>query len=148
MMRDDERLLDVISTLINVFLVNERAFPPAEGRLPFNPVDFNTIRLVAEGPVRPSAVAAHLSVSATTMSSVVGRLERRGILARRSDPHDQRAKLLYLTTEGQAVCDAIRRQDLANMRVILDAVPAPDRPAFLGAMDRIADKLRRVEAKG
>ncbi|MGF7236814.1 MAG: MarR family winged helix-turn-helix transcriptional regulator [Frankia sp.] len=47
------------------------------------------------------SLAARLDYDASNLSTVVDRLERRGTVERRSDPHDRRVKALVLTAEGE-----------------------------------------------
>src|SRR5262245_53200973 len=54
----------------------------------------------------PSELASLLGMAPTTMSSVLGRLERRGLVERLRDPNDGRRYVLRLTDEGMRLRNA------------------------------------------
>lgn len=64
----------------------------------------------AEG-LTAQALAARLRVSAATVSGLVGRLERRGLVRRERSATDRRSKELLLTDEGVAL---LQRLDTAG----------------------------------
>jgi len=59
------------------------------------------------GTCTASQLAAAAGVPATTMTSVLDRLEHRGMIGRGSLPGDRRAVQVSLTTEGRDVAAAI-----------------------------------------
>jgi DNA-binding MarR family transcriptional regulator len=67
--------------------------PPHANVFPFVP---------AEG-IQVSELAKLASVRKQTMAQAVEQLERAGYLERRPDPHDRRARLVFLTAKGRAV---------------------------------------------
>ena len=70
--------------------------------------DFDVMRIVACTPsCRVYDIAEQLSVTVGGISKAVDRLERRGHVARRSNPEDRRSSLIELTPEGaQALAGA------------------------------------------
>lgn len=81
-------------------------------------IDFSTfilLKTVAHlGPMRLSALAAELSLDASTVSRHVKSLEDAGLLERTSDPDDGRAFQVALSDEGAARIEAAgaRRREL------------------------------------
>jgi DNA-binding MarR family transcriptional regulator len=57
---------------------------------------------------RPSDLAARLRMSKQSVNYLLGELERRGYLERRSDPDDLRSKRIHLTDRGRALIPVIR----------------------------------------
>lgn len=55
-----------------------------------------------DGGVTPTQLAALMALPATTVSSIVARLERRGHLMRVPNPDDGRSYRIQLTTAGQS----------------------------------------------
>jgi DNA-binding MarR family transcriptional regulator len=68
------------------------------------------------GPLTIGALAERLAVTQQAVSKSVVDLEKRGYLSRETDPADARARLVVLTSRGEAVIAASRRQ-----RAALDA---------------------------
>ena len=64
-------------------------------------------------PMTQLATATHLD--AATMTGVVGRLERLGLVARARSLHDRRVVLVRVTPRGEAVVAAVKRTRDAHM---------------------------------
>lgn len=58
------------------------------------------VALVAKGAPRLGALADFLAMDQTTVTAAVKALEGRGLVERRADPDDQRARLVALTEAG------------------------------------------------
>lgn len=79
-------------------------------------------RVSQEGPIRLTALAAKEGVSQPSMTQLMQRLERAGLVARVPDPDDGRACLLGITAQGQALLDdrrRLRRERLAELLTTL-----------------------------
>jgi DNA-binding MarR family transcriptional regulator len=57
---------------------------------------------------RPVDLAAQANMTKQALNYLLGQLEARGYLERRSDPHDLRSKRVYLTDRGEATREVIR----------------------------------------
>jgi DNA-binding MarR family transcriptional regulator len=109
---------------------------------------------LVEGPVTIGALAERLEVTQQAASKSVADLERRGYVARTADPDDARARLVALTSRGQAAIEASRRGRAALVAELAERlgprrVEAANRllgdvVAELGASDAV--RGRRVRA--
>src|SRR3954468_14723177 len=72
------------------------------------------------GPQRVTALAAAEAVAQPTMTTLVGRLEREGYVARHADPDDGRAALIELTPDGREVLDRLGAERSALLEGLLD----------------------------
>ncbi|MEO9598942.1 helix-turn-helix domain-containing protein [Parasphingorhabdus sp.] len=54
---------------------------------------------IADGEVRPSAIASKLGISRQAMSQALSEMVDRGIVVLTDDPNDRRAKIICLTKE-------------------------------------------------
>lgn len=142
MTRAAESLLLGIRTVLRVFTVDETRFPAAEGRIKYNPVDFQTLYFLSEHPgCKNAELAKFLGIAATSAQSVCDRLIRRGFVERDRSDTSQRAVALSLTDEGESIIAAIHLQDLANCERMLKALPADERRAFVSQVTAIARAL-------
>ena len=57
--------------------------------------------LFGQDGLRMGELARRARLSKQTMTSMIGRLERDGLVARRADPRDARASLIFLTTRSR-----------------------------------------------
>ena len=81
-------------------------------------------RIETEGPARLTSLAAAVSVSQPSMTQLVQRLERQGIVRRTRDPNDGRGCLVSITDAGRALVRERRRrlrQRLAELLMTLSA---------------------------
>ncbi|GAB5449282.1 MarR family winged helix-turn-helix transcriptional regulator [Gymnodinialimonas sp.] len=147
-MSHPETLLIAVGTLLREFHVNERAFPSAEGQIPYSPHVFAALGFIAGTPgARATDLAEFLGLTATTASSLITRLVGRGVVEKRRHPEDGRALALYLTAEGEDLFAAIRRQDMRNMEVMLSALSAPEQAQFVEMMTRVAERVAEAAAE-
>ncbi len=73
--------------------------------------EINALGNLASGGSRTvSALAAAAGVRSTTMSSILDRLEQRGLIRRRTVAGDRRAVRIELTAAGQTAAAAVRRE--------------------------------------
>jgi DNA-binding MarR family transcriptional regulator len=100
------------------------------------------IRIVGKFPgIAAGQLAAVLRIHPGTLSTAIARLEKRGLLLRERDEHDQRRVVLALTAKGRSFdVPAPRTIESAAARV-LKRVSARDRAATLRCLHAIIDEL-------
>ncbi len=94
-------------------------------------------RVCREGPIRLTTLAAMEGVSQPSMTQLVQRLERLGLVARLADPDDGRAALIGLTSHGQALLDDRKRMRRDRLRTLLETL-TPDEESALWLSARVA----------
>ena len=94
------------------------------------------------GPQRITALAASEAVAQPTMTTLVGRLERDGLVTRDPDPGDARAVLVSLTPEGLMRLKRIREARAAAIEARLAELDPDERAALAAAMPAL-EKLAR-----
>ena len=62
--------------------------------------------LLHKGPLTITEIQAKVPLATGSMTAAVDRLDRKGLVSRRDDPSDRRAKILELTPEGKRVVEA------------------------------------------
>jgi DNA-binding MarR family transcriptional regulator len=82
------------------------------------------VPLYEEDGLRPGELARRARLSKQTMTELVRRLERDGLVERRADPSDGRASLVYLTSRSRAfepiVAEVLADLDLLARRRLDD----------------------------
>ncbi|GAA1292576.1 hypothetical protein Psi02_50080 [Planotetraspora silvatica] len=80
------------------------ALTAALADLDLTPSEINTLANLGDGRARNvRALSADTGTRATTLTGVLDRLERRGLLTRELDPNDRRSFRLALTEQGRGV---------------------------------------------
>jgi DNA-binding MarR family transcriptional regulator len=114
-------------------------------------------RLHREGPSRLTALAAKEGVSQPSMTQLIQRMERQGLVSRLTDPDDGRAALVVITTAGEAVLEQrkqLRRERLAELLRTLTETEASAMALacevalpILQRLSRHADTTSRADAE-
>ena len=75
------------------------------------------------GTAEPSALATAVGTRPATLTGILDRLERRGLVTRGTRPHDRRAVLIELTPAGRRSARTIAAAIDDLERRALDALP-------------------------
>jgi DNA-binding MarR family transcriptional regulator len=97
------------------------------------------------GPRRITELAASEAIAQPSATTLVGRLERDGLVRRQPDPDDARAVRVHLTEEGRERLSAMRAQRAAAMDERLAALTPAERAALEAALP-VLDKLMGHDA--
>jgi DNA-binding MarR family transcriptional regulator len=94
----------------------------------------------AQAPGVPlGTVARHLALPSSSASVLVKDLARRGFVARRRDPRDERRLSLVLTRRGAARVAADSVLDPERLTAALQALGATERRALVAAFERVGE---------
>lgn len=84
------------------------------------------------------------SVKASTITSVVGNLERKGFLRRQPDEQDGRRKDLLLTAKGENVQQELIRAFEETERQIAQGLSTEEQESLRQTLDRVCRNLRET----
>ncbi|OEV04293.1 MarR family winged helix-turn-helix transcriptional regulator [Streptomyces oceani] len=92
-----------------------------------------------------SSMASAVALDTSTMADIARRLERRGLLERRTAADDGRRKLLYLTSEGERVLrEANDRARALDERLLESYPPGDERAELLRQLTALADHWEKL----
>ena len=95
--------------------------------------------LERHGPLRLTALADQVRIAPRSTTQVIDGLEQRGLVERRPDPLDRRARLVALTGEGQRISELIRSARHTEAERLFGGLSPSDRET----LTRILHQLRR-----
>jgi DNA-binding MarR family transcriptional regulator len=72
-------------------------------------------------------LARYLKLEKSSVTGLIDRAERRGLVERSTAPHDGRAVHVRLTAEGRRLAEQLTAQVNESLAGLLDALPARDR---------------------
>ena len=98
------------------------------------------------GAVRQTVLAERMGIEAMTLSGYLDRLEARGLVERRPDPSDRRAKLVVLTDKADDVLARVQTVAVALREDVSRAVGVADWAALNAALRTIRDRLGELRA--
>ncbi len=106
------------------------------------PQRFTVRMLGAEGPLSAGELAEHLELHPSTLTGVLARLVRSGLVARTVHPGDGRRAVLALTEAGKRV----DRRQAGTVEAAVRAALSETSPADRAAARRVLEKI--VQALG
>ena len=101
-------------------------------------------RLERAGPVRLTLLAAAEGVAQPSMTQLVQRLERQGLIMRVGDAVDGRVTLIGISDAGREVLAARRRSRDARLADLMATLPDEDQRALAAAMRVVAPLVQRM----
>jgi DNA-binding MarR family transcriptional regulator len=104
--------------------------------------------LVLEGSAAPAQVSALLEVSPATMTGIADRLERAGMIVRRTDDRDHRGRTLSPTTAGQAVVRQLMASDVAADADLLVGLSSEELAGLELGLTGMLRQLRATDRTG
>jgi DNA-binding MarR family transcriptional regulator len=104
------------------------------------PVQYGLLTALSfRGALDQGSLAEELGLDRTTTAEVLSRLEKRGLVTRRPNPRDRRAKLATITRRGRALTAAM----FSGMQRAQDRMCAPltqkERDALMGTLARLIE---------
>jgi DNA-binding MarR family transcriptional regulator len=99
------------------------------------------------GVMTGKAIGAHTHMHKTKVSRAVALLEKRKLLARRSNRADMRESFLSLTGAGQAIYEELAPHALDFARRLTEILTPSDRDAFQRALQQITDRSAQLVAE-
>jgi len=102
------------------------------------------LRLVGRSPgIAAGELAGILRVHPSTLTGLLRRLGRRGLLVRRADTLDARRALFTLTPKGEAI-DGLRRGTVEGaVRAALESLPDREVQVAASVLDTLARSMER-----
>ncbi|GAA1979893.1 MarR family transcriptional regulator [Isoptericola halotolerans] len=137
----DLRAMGTLARFARLHLVGGRAVDAVFAAHGLDRGEFDVLaglrRTGAPYELSPSHLADILLITRAGMTKRIDRLERRGLVTRRSAPDDRRSLLVGLTPDGLAVVDAAVTDHARNETRLLDLLTEGEAQAF----DTILRKL-------
>jgi DNA-binding MarR family transcriptional regulator len=102
--------------------------------------------LLADGPARMSELADGLGVTPRTVTELVDGLERDGLVERKDDPTDRRARVVSLTDTGRDVDALAKTARNQAVDAIFADLPEDQRVGLAQALSTLNASLARMPA--
>ncbi|MFD7157156.1 MarR family winged helix-turn-helix transcriptional regulator [Kribbella sp. NPDC059898] len=129
-----------------VFRQYAKASAAALEGLPGGPRGYQVLATTSsEGPKRQLDLAAQLGVDRTVMTYLLDDLERAGLVQRRPDPADRRARLIAPTEQGYEVMCDLERRLRATEDQLLGILDESERASFRMLLQRLAMKANAID---
>jgi DNA-binding MarR family transcriptional regulator len=108
-------------------------------RVPGGPRGYLVLATAGRGqPSSQLALAQHLGVDRTVMTYLLDDLEQAGLVERRPDPADRRARRVLMTEAGRALLAELREELGHAEERLLEPLDEQDRVTFRSLLQRLA----------
>lgn len=102
--------------------------------------------IAAQEGERQTRIAERMGIEPMTACGYIDRLEKQGLVARRADPQDRRAKQVVTTEAAGELIEAIAAETAAMREDILWGLSASDRETMLAGLRDTRANLRSLLA--
>ncbi len=136
---------DLLVALLQVQSLMERRSESFFQPFGLTGAQFNILNLLAyhEGRMDQAALVEQLLVGKSSISIVLNRMVRDGLITREEHPKDRRQVVLVLSAKGRALWRKISPRYEAGVEETLGALPAARRRQFLDDLKVLDESLRR-----
>jgi len=101
-------------------------------------LDLHMLQVIADrGEVEVKALREHFRLPRSSVTSVINRLEERGLIVRRIHPHDRRSYLLAVTAAGQKVQEEHSQRDRQMARSFLLPLSRAERAMLVELLGKV-----------
>lgn len=122
---------------VSVFLSECAAFD-------LTPLQFTVLSTLAHvGPQDQAAIGGYAALDRTTVSVVVRKLERRGLIRRRVMEEDRRSRLITITPNGEALLRAAMPAVEAAQERMVSPLTGAERDRLIALLRKMADGNNR-----
>ncbi len=110
-------------------------------------VRYHILKSLERGCLHPSDISSALSVKKNTLSELLDRMVRDGLVRRDVDSDDRRKIALRITGAGRSMSRTYEKNLIDNIRHFLDGLEADDRRDLVRAMESVVRILERHDKK-
>ena len=99
------------------------------------------IAIETHGPMQQKDLLDHARVEQPTMTSLLARMERDGLIVRKADPSDARARLVSLTPRAKGVITRVKRAMSDVVESALAGIDAKEQAVLMKTLQKIVTNL-------
>ncbi len=109
--------------------------------LKISPINWAFLGIVNdhEDGIRPSEAAEILGVEAPFITSMINDLRKKGLIADKSHPEDNRVKMVQLTQKGRKFVESTESQLRTQMKVLVKDISPKEFADYLYVLKKIID---------
>src|SRR5262245_29992831 len=124
MPRSRQAVIAEAGNAMQAYQRSTQAFDDAVGRaLDLNPTDLRCLDWLADGPKSAGQLSDGTGLSSAATTTLIDRLERRGLVRRVADPRDRRRVVVEMTPEAATAVGRLYGPLVAEGAALLDGIP-------------------------
>ncbi len=110
-------------------------------------IQVQVLRALRDGPQTLGRLGQSIGLSPTSVTRVVDRLERRGLVSRRRESDDRRLVCLHLEPAGERLMGAIRIIRGSDIHLAVEAMTSQERRQLTASLRRLVELARAASAQ-
>ncbi|GAA4666382.1 MarR family winged helix-turn-helix transcriptional regulator [Amycolatopsis dongchuanensis] len=130
---------DVVDMLVQTAFATMAVLNRVAAEHDLSLTQLRVLGILRDRRLRMSVLADYLGLDKSTMTGLVQRAAKRGLLARAPSPGDGRAVEVFLTPDGVALAQSGRDQVARALAPLTAALPPADRRRLQGLLARMLD---------
>ena len=152
--KGDTNAMRAFREFLRVFGLVERAMQPYFARFGISGSQWGVLRNLhrAENDgatgLRVSVLSERLLIRPASVTGVVDRLERAGLVARESDPTDHRAKYVRLTKSGRHLVERVLTSHQRQIENVFGGLRMEEQVRLHGLLSRLGEHLEGLTGVG
>jgi len=116
--------------------------------LGLGPSDFEALEvLIHKGPLPVNALGQKIRFTSGSISVAIDRLEAKGLVERKDDPADRRARIVHLTEPGRKLIECAFREHAAALDHATSGLSETERTTALRLLKKLGTKAARLQPR-
>lgn len=133
----DEKPLPEVEALARISFVTNARIEEGASRAGLSITQLRLLGILRDREPTINELTVHLGLDKSSVSGLVIRAERRGLVGRTPDDHDGRAIRVHLEPSGRAIIDAASAQFDGDMTQIFSTLSEVERAQWLALTTRL-----------
>ena len=93
--------------------------------------------LLHKGPLTITAIQAKVLLASGSMTAAVDRVEKKGLVVRKTTPTDRRARLLELTPEGRRTATALFEKHARDLETLMSVLSDAEKQRLYALLKKL-----------
>jgi MarR family transcriptional regulator, 2-MHQ and catechol-resistance regulon repressor len=110
--------------------------------------DFGALEvLLHKGPLPVNALGQKIRLTSGSISIAIDRLEEKGLVERKDDPEDRRARIVHLTAQGRKLIECAFTEHAAAMEHATSGLSGTERTSTIRLLKKLGTKAAALQPK-
>lgn len=132
----------LVDALVQTSFATMAVLTKAAADLDLSLTQLRVLAILRDRRLRMTALAGYLGLEKSTMSGLVDRAEKRGLLTRAPDPDDGRVVDVLITDAGAELAERVAGEVAEALAPLTGALPAADQRRLTALLVRMLDGER------
>jgi DNA-binding MarR family transcriptional regulator len=100
-----------------------------------------------KGPSPVNAIGQKIRLTSGSISIAIDRLEEKGLVERKDDPQDRRARIVHLTAQGRKLIECAFNEHAAAMEHATSGLTGTERATAIRLLKKLGNQAAKLQPK-